>query len=158
MSVFYKVVAFVIEMVACAVVLWLIRREAKIVKFNVDVEPSVFPKRLTYGTIGATSHGGLYLSDCLVLSGHGWRHVALVGTYPVCMSLIRWTPYGSSFRTQVNLRPRNSNGYCKLSSPNESIQEFTIPIVREVPRLREAIDLEPKRLDWIKDQSITPVR
>ncbi len=42
------------------------------------------------------------------------------------------------------------NGYCKLSSPDESIQEFTIPIVREFLDSVRPYDLEPKRLEWIK--------
>ncbi len=41
------------------------------------------------------------------------------------------------------------NGHCKLSSPNETIQEFTIPIVREFLDSARPYDLEPKRLGWI---------
>lgn len=41
-------------------------------------------------------------------------------------------------------------GYFKLSSSDDSIQEFTVPIVREFLDSARPYDLEPKRLVWTK--------
>jgi hypothetical protein len=42
------------------------------------------------------------------------------------------------------------NGYCKLSSPNDTIQEFTIPIIREFLDSARPYDLEPCKVRWTK--------